>query len=767
MRLRLLPLVGLVATCLFLVGNAGADSGTFSGSITPTACGPMHPITVVAGETTITVAAAATIAANDITLELYDPSGALKAHGDTLTSPEEIVYQSADLTTGVWNAQVCPFSGGVLAAPYSYTGTFSTSNAPVASVTPGSGTGGAGGTPTPRYVAGKLVFSPATVVDPQRTEGEPLNFLDPKSNTYWESGPWGITTQQSFIHRSTDNGLEFHVDSPVGLRPDGPPGGGDTDIAVDDQGNHYFVDLESLINLGTSVSHDDGNTWRKNPVAVQNAAVDRQWYATDNGPTAAAADNTIFLAFHESAVGTYIYSSPGSTGPADPIGGLIWQIRFDNVTRNLYYACNEGKHVRLTIGHVAPGQRTGIAFHNVTLPDSPGGGGPGHLFPALATDLAGNVYAAWIDTADSNVYYASSTDQGESWTTPVKVNSGTAVTAEFLWSQAGSPGSLALAWYGTDTPGQPDSFPNWHDDPQGATTVKWWGYAAGITNAASLSPTIAQQRFTEKPMHYGQICNQGIGCTLSSGDRTMADYFSVNFDKNNALRIVYNDTTSQSHGAHLYEVRQLQGKTVGGKSVKEAVPKSPMQDSTGDAQWPHYSPTGAGPNQPQLDLTNLALSKPSASVLRVKMTVANLAGLQPPPGKASAVWLTRFQALSTGNSGEEAYRIFYVGAESAGGLPPTYFAGSTTCQETTPGTCKVVNYPAQVVAQGRVCGNTISVDVPLNGGFGAGLPVGPTAYNVTAFSFGRNAANDIYADVDATHSFDFALGGPAGGGAAC
>ena len=787
MRLRLVALCGVVVAFLVAGGTAGADSGTFSGSITPTACGPLHPITVVAGETTIDAVANMDVAANDITLDLYDPSGALKAHGDTATSPEEVVYQSDNLATGVWHVQVCPFSGGVIASPYSYNGTFSTSNAPVQQVTPpGSTGGGSGGTPIPKYVAGRLVFSPATVIDPQRTEGEPLNFLDPNSNTYWESGPWGTTTQTSFIHRSTDNGLEFHVDSPAGLRPDVPPGGGDTDIVVDDQGNHYFVDLEALVNLGTAVSNDNGNNWRKNPVAVQNAAVDRQWYTVDNGTTASAADNTVFLAFHETAVGTYIYSSPGSTGPTDPVGGLVWQnasaeaprplandatcaqIRFDKVTRNLYYACNEGTHVRVTIGHVAPGQRTGIQFHNVTVPDSPGGGGPGHLFPAVATDSAGTVYTAWIDTNDNNVYYSYSTDQGTSWTTPVKVNSSPANTAEFLWAQAGTPGTLALAWYATDTPGQPDSFPNWVDDPLGATTVKWWGYAGVVTNAASLAPTIAQQRFTEKPMHYGQICNQGIGCTVSGGDRTMADYFAVNFDRNGALRFAYNDTTSQNHGAHLYEVRQIQGKTADGRSLKEAVPKSPMKDATGDAQWPHYSPTGAGSNQPQLDFTNLALSQPSSSTLRVKMTVANLAGLQPPPGKTSAVWLTRFQALSLGDFGEEAYRIFYVGAESTAGLAPQYFAGSTTCTDTTPQNCKLSQYPRTMAAQGRVCGNTISVDVPVNGGFGLGLPVGKTLYNVTAFSFGRNDDNtDVYSDVDATHAFDFALGGSAGGGAAC
>jgi hypothetical protein len=189
-----------------------------------------------------------------------------------------------------------------------------------------------------------------------------------------------------------------------------------------------------------------------------------------------------------------------------------------------------------------------------------------------------------------------------------------------------------------------------------------------------------------------------------------------------------------------------------------------MSDVIGDAQWPHYSPTGAGPNQPQLDLTDVSLKQASASMLRVKMTVANLSGMLPPPGKANAVWLTRFQALSVGDFGEEAYRIFYVGAESLGGASPQYFAGSTTCTDTTPGNCKVVNYPRTMAATGRVCGNTVSIDVPINGGFGVGLPIGNQLYNVTAFSFGRNDANDLYADVDATHSFDFALGGATGGG---
>jgi hypothetical protein len=315
---------------------------------------------------------------------------------------------------------------------------------------------------------------------------------------------------------------------------------------------------------------------------------------------------------------------------------------------------------------------------------------------------------------------------------------------------------------GTDTAGTPDSFPSWKAAPAAATAVKWFGYVSTITAAASRKPVLAQQRFTEKPTHYGQICNQGIGCT-GTGDRTMADYFGFNLDHDGAIRFVYNDTTSQHHGAHLYEVRQLRGHTPAGGSVNRALPANPINDALGDAQWPHYSPTGPGANQPQLDLQRVALSQPSAGTLRVRMTVGNLGSFAPPPGKTSALWLTRFQALSVGDKGEEAYRIFYVGAQANVSTPPTFFAGTTTCTDTDPGNCKLIQYPVQSAATGVVCASTISIDVPL-ASFGKPIQ-GSTLFNVTGLTFGRNGTStDIYADVDAAPSFDYTLGSATAGG---
>jgi hypothetical protein len=205
-----------------------------------------------------------------------------------------------------------------------------------------------------------------------------------------------------------------------------------------------------------------------------------------------------------------------------------------------------------------------------------------------------------------------------------------------------------------------------------------------------------------------------------------------------------------------------------------------MADPTGDAQWPHYSATGPGANLPAYDFTQVRVSEPNANTLRVQMTLNNLASLLPPTGKTNGFWITRFQALSITDSlgtpeTAEAYRIFYIGAQSAGGTAPTFFAGTGTAEDANgisgtgclvypglsgPKTCKWVFYPQEMTATGCISGNTITIDVPKVNGFGHPFPInGTTLYSVTAFSGGRNADNEIvYADVDSTRSFDYTLG---------
>src|SRR5215211_2014282 len=307
-------------------GPAGADTTTYTGEVPPqaSACGPFHDFTVPADTTVIDAVATADIPSNDIVLNLHHPQGSIVASQDSATSPEAVHYVVPPGASGAYSVQICFASNAAaITEPTTYTVEVATSTAPAPAVTPPVLGGGISGVPQPTRVKSDLIFAPATVVDPQRTEGEPLNVVA-GANDYWESGPFGTSTQQSWIHRSTDGGLEFHVVSPIGLRPDLPPGGGDTDIVVDDQGFAYFSDLEALANVGVAISNDHGGTWRKNAISNPEVVEDRQWMVVDNGPTAAAADNTVFMTVRQIPAGSSIYSTPGSTGALDPVGGLAY-----------------------------------------------------------------------------------------------------------------------------------------------------------------------------------------------------------------------------------------------------------------------------------------------------------------------------------------------------------------------------------------------------------------------------------------------------------
>ena len=707
-----------------------------------------------------------TTGADDFDLFVYNSDGNEVAKDALGSNPEQVFIPNA---SGTYDVVVIPFT--VVATQFTGTASFVSED---------------GAAVLPTRSSGGITFASPTVVDYQRTEGEPIVLVDPKGNE-WVSGPFGTSTQLSFVQRSVDGGDQFNVVSPLGLRPTPPPGGGDTDVAVDDQGYDYFTDLEALIKIEASVSNDDGNTWRKNTAAEATTVDDRQWFAVDNGPTAAATDNTVFLSYRQE-LGAFIYSSPGSTGATDPVGGLVYQnaadvqtpltsgqrcgqLRFDPVKRDLYLPCYKADQVALVHGHVNPGQRTGIHFVETMLPHSPGHGAIDVLFPLVATDKAGNVYAAWVDDGDDNVYYTYSTDEGNNWAPPVQVNGNDAASNVMPWLQADAAGRIAVAWYGHSTHVDSDLMPSWFNNRQEAAKFPWYGYVALLQNAASATPTVYQTKFSSQPMNFGQICTGGLGCTVSNGDRTMADFFALYFDKEGAIRVVYNDTTTQHHGAIAYEARQIAGPGGLGTQVFHQTPANPAADPAGDAQSPHYAPvTGAGASVPQYDFTKLTVSQPSSSTLRVQMALKSLSSVAPPAGKTSGVWIMRFTAKSVGDQGEDAYRLFYVGAQSSNGGAPTFFAGSGTsaqgnvpgngCVTTTPENCKIVEYPAEASANGSVSGSTITIDVPLNGGFGANRAIyGTKLYSVTAFSGGRNDATaDVYADLDSTRAFDYALG---------
>jgi len=247
----------------------------------------------------------------------------------------------------------------------------------------------------------------------------------------------------------------------------------------------------------------------------------------------------------------------------------------------------------------------------------------------------------------------------------------------------------------------------------------------------------------------------------------------VAIDTNGAAHIIINDLTNQHHGAALFELTQVAGPTAIGTTLTQTTPNTAtgVTDPAGDAQLPHYSPAGAGPNQPALDLLSIRLSQSDISRLTVTLQLASLASLVPPAGSNGMIWLTRWQFLSAGDGGEESYRIFYVGANSTAGVTPTFFAGTGTsatpttglvpgdgCVTTTPQNCKIIVYPNEKVETGTIdtLTGTITITVPLTD---IGSPIlGDTLFSVTALTFGYITHNPILQDADATRAFDYVLG---------
>jgi len=138
----------------------------------------------------------------------------------------------------------------------------------------------------------KLAFGHEVIVDNQRITGEPSMSIDGQDRIY-VSTPYGFLTTASFVWRSIDHGMSFHL-VPGNAPPVGKPlvtcvGGGDSGLAVDAANRLYFVDLQGLTDVSNSVSSDDGATWQTTCDAANDSGVDRPWIAAFGDPQAGGA----------------------------------------------------------------------------------------------------------------------------------------------------------------------------------------------------------------------------------------------------------------------------------------------------------------------------------------------------------------------------------------------------------------------------------------------------------------------------------------------
>lgn len=339
---------------------------------------------------------------------------------------------------------------------------------------------------------------------------------------------------QSYLWRSEDGGASWDF---VDLGLPGPAAalapyrnlvaGVEGDLARDEAGRAYFVDMTMLAGNGISVSVDSGRSWlaQQNPL-VGLPGTDRPWVA-------AIGDGEVFVKYLHTGTGHRVARSTdaGMTFLEDVLLPDCGQadMAVDLARREVLVPCAQGDE--LSIVRTAAGAP--MAWERV---DALTAEGPaGNVFVSLAVAGEGRYVLAWSERVDggARMRVASSADAGASWSEPMTLNrEGT--TAVFPWAAGNADGVVGVVWYEADVHGEPDEI-------DGA----WLPMHASLRfqEDGSLAPPAFTQ-LSEEKVHQGAICTSGLGCVLDgrSEERRLLDFFEVDVDAAGASHVTWTNT---------------------------------------------------------------------------------------------------------------------------------------------------------------------------------------------------------------------------------
>jgi len=190
-----------------------------------------------------------------------------------------------------------------------------------------------------------------------------------------------------------------------------------------------------------------------NPVASDVPLNDRQWVATYGA-------NIVYLTYQQLGallVGTnsiFVVKSfdggvtfPQVTEATTPEFGVQpdvqGNITVDQINGSVYtvFVAHPGNTV-----YIASSSNGGVSFSLKLVHQGPSGLSLGNVFPTIAVDRGSNLHVVYSD--GTNVFLASSSDQGTTWTVPVRVNNGSNTkTALAPWIDAGDAGKVDITWW--------------------------------------------------------------------------------------------------------------------------------------------------------------------------------------------------------------------------------------------------------------------------------------------------------------------------------
>jgi len=353
------------------------------------------------------------------------------------------------------------------------------------------------------------------------------------------------------------------------------PGGGDGDVAVNNA-DPFNLNIPNLAVVSLAAAEVTGShsTNRADTFSTPDPATagvpfdDRMWIDALDDP------NHVYMEYHDfgttsqifvqrsndggqtytDALGTVVdAATEPSVGP--PTGNIAGQIKVDRSS-----CSSHGNLYQIFVGPDNPtdnsnnssnffnaayvGVASGVSLTSSTLSFTdykifscgagstcPSGAGLGNLFPALAVDKSGYVYAVWSD--NTTIYYSFSASHGTHWSPAIKVTQNTSQAGKsnvFPWIAADANGHVAIAWYGADQAGNSNTVP---------LTTNWNVYVAETVNGHAITPVFTLSKATDHVNHTGQISTGGL---LGSSDRSLADFFQIAIDPtNHRVNVAYAD----------------------------------------------------------------------------------------------------------------------------------------------------------------------------------------------------------------------------------
>ena len=389
-----------------------------------------------------------------------------------------------------------------------------------------------------------------------------------------------VDTSQIVVSESIDGGMTY-----VSLSPDGAHG------IIDAATLPAAANSNQVGNIVTDYSHPTGtnNLLSGEPI--------HRMYAVFGAPRDAADNAQAQVDTNKQGAGAYNHVDTIYLARSDD-GGLTW-------TDTRVFGVDPASHRELNM-----------------------------LFPVVDVDKAGNVYVVWSD--GFKVQYAASTDGGKTFSAPYQVNHDNtglvpATGAElpdpaksdlFPWLAAGADGNLDLIWYHGQGGAATSNLA--YRDP-GDKNTTWTVAFTQLGNAhravgGKTSPSVLNYSEAITPvMHTGDICQNGTFCSLvpvpgaplSTGDRSLLDFFEVAIDKEGRANIALADNADAPGALLTAYTRQTSGVNL---LTGEALPVQKIASAqllcTADGAFTDQSGDATEvvvgtplPNAPSLDIT--------------------------------------------------------------------------------------------------------------------------------------------------------------------